>query len=434
MRQKDDPIILGEGLVLSDDTQIPNHNMLIVGSSGTGKSMSIIIPNIIYSENTNPIVNFAKEFDAECMARYLSLCKGYDVDMLNLSNTSKKSTVIVDPLLFIESYEDIDALSAAIVNGTITKTVDDYWQAKAVPLLSSLIAAVFMTSDPRTNPGMTNVLEMFDKLIPKESGYAVETELDPLFSKIEKAAPGSYAFREYQAWHSLPYRTASCVRDTLAAALRATFPEAVRNALRTQKRFDVEDFAKRKKALIIVTSGIDRSQQYYVNLVYRDMIRSLLRYAAICPGGHLPRAVRFYFDDFAATSRIHDFPQQLCILRSAGMSAVILLQAESSLEAVYRSEADVIRANCSCFCYLAGGMDDRSIEMASKKFNRPYAEILSAPIGKIFVLRSGHKPQELKRFNTLDCKGYHEYLKVNGLLEHLDDLREQGANYESFST
>ena len=153
MRQKDDPIILGEGLVLSDDTQIPNHNMLIVGSSGTGKSMSIIIPNIIYSENTNPIVNFAKEFDAECMARYLSLCKGYDVDMLNLSNTSKKSTVIVDPLLFIESYEDIDALSAAIVNGTITKTVDDYWQAKAVPLLSSLIAAVFMTSDPRTNPG-----------------------------------------------------------------------------------------------------------------------------------------------------------------------------------------------------------------------------------------------------------------------------------------
>ena len=47
MRQKDDPIILGEGLVLSDDTHIPNHNMLIVGRSGPGKSMSIIIPNII---------------------------------------------------------------------------------------------------------------------------------------------------------------------------------------------------------------------------------------------------------------------------------------------------------------------------------------------------------------------------------------------------
>ena len=86
---------------------------------------------------------------------------------------------------------------------------------------------------------------------------------------------------------------------------------------------------------------------------------------------------------------------------SAGVSAVILLQAESSLEAIYGSEADVIRANCACYCYFPGGMDDRSIEIASKKFDIPYQDILSAGMGKLFVVRSGHKPVYISRFDTL---------------------------------
>ena len=411
---KSDPITLGEKLILpANDTNRPNDNVLIVGSSGTGKSMSVLMPSLFESKNTNPILNYAKEFDAECMARYLSHI-GYKIEVLNLVSIAK-STVVPDPLLSIESYEDIEYLSAAIVNGTIKRTVDDYWQAKARPLLSSLIAAVFMTSDDHTSPGMADVLELFDKLIPRENGYSVETELDTMFMELEKASPGCYAAREYRGWHSLPYRTASCVRDTLAAALSTTFPESIRRILRSKKRFDIEAFAKNKRALIIITSGIDDSQQYFANLVNQDTIRGLLRYAACCPAGHLPRSVRFYFDDFAGNVPLYGLPKQLCVFRSAGVSAVILLQAESSLEAIYGSEADVIRANCACYCYFPGGMDDRSIEIASKKFDTPYQDILSADMGKLFVVRTGHKPVYIPRFNTLKSKGYRDYLTVNGL-------------------
>lgn len=100
---------------------------------------------------------------------------------------------------------------------------------------------------------------------------------------------------------------------------------------------------------------------------------------------------------------------------SAGISVIILLQAESTLEAIYKEEASVIRANCSCYCYFPGGMDDRSAEIISKKFGWPYEDILYAPMGKVFVMCAGHKPIHIPRFNTLESKGYQEYLEVNGL-------------------
>lgn len=66
---------------------------------------------------------------------------------------------------------------------------------------------------------MSEVLKLFDQLLPNENGYSVETPLDHMFRQINKASPGCYAAREYNAWHSLPYRTASCVRDTLVSGM-----------------------------------------------------------------------------------------------------------------------------------------------------------------------------------------------------------------------
>lgn len=56
------------------------------------------------------------------------------VHILNAAHP-KKSTLSYDPIASIESYADIEALSAAIVDMSIRKSVDDYWQVKAKQLL-----------------------------------------------------------------------------------------------------------------------------------------------------------------------------------------------------------------------------------------------------------------------------------------------------------
>lgn len=409
-----DSIVLGNNYILpgSDVGKTrPNANALVVGISGCGKSTSVILPTVGRMEHSNPILNYAKEPDAYAMARYLK-AKGYKVHILNI-NHPEKSTVSFDPVLSIESYEDIDSLSAAIVDAAIKQTVDDYWQAKAKPLNASLITAALMTAKEKSSPGMADVLNLFDKLLPHENGYSVETPLDNMFYELEKAAPGCYAVREYSAWHSLPYRTASCVRDTLAAALSLVFPESIRKMMQEKTQFDAEHFSNNKEALIVITSAIDPSQAYYANLFYRDTERQLLRYASTCPNGELPREVRYIFDDFACTAPIQGWANDISLFRSAGLSAIMLLQSEQQLEAIYKDDAHIIRQNCAVYAYFPGGFDDKSCEIVSKRMCLPYDEVLYAPLGKVFIMQSGKKPVHIQRYDTLNSEEYLEYLEAN---------------------
>ena len=409
---KRDPIVLGEDYILSGDDigrTRPNGNALIVGTTGCGKSTSVVIPTIGRSRYSNPILSYAKESDGLAMARYLQK-RGYEVGILNIMRP-EKSTVGFDPLLSVESYEDIDSLAAAVVDTTIKITNDDYWPLKAKPLFASLIGAALMTSDDEKGAGMEDVLKLFDKLIPVEDGYSVSTVLDDMFRQIEAQRPGCYTSREYKSWHTLPYRTAACVRDTLASCISAVFPESVRTIMRDKPQFDVEKFANNKEALIVITSAIETSQQHYANLFYRDTERQLLRYASECKRGELPREVRYIFDDFACTAPIQGWANDISLFRSAGISAIMLLQSEQQLEAIYEKDAPIIRQNCSVYCYYPGGFDDRSCEIVSKRMGIPYEEVLYAPIGKVFIMQSGQNPVHIPRYDTLGSAEYREYVK-----------------------
>lgn len=411
---KRDSLVVAEGCVLSGDEvgrTRPNANALIVGTTGCGKSTSVILPTVARMHCSNPILSYAKERDAYLMAEYLKR-KNYTVHILNAAHP-KKSTLSYDPIASIESYADIEALSAAIVDMSIRKSVDDYWQIKAKQLLSGLIAGCFMTSKGSRMPGMADVLALFDKTIPCENAYGVEPELYGMFQRLEKASPGCFAVREFNSWRSLPERTASCVRDTLAGALSTVFQESIRRMMREKPQFDPVRFASRKEALLVITSAADTAQQYYANLFYRSTEQQLLRYAASCPGGELPREVRYIFDDFACTAPIQGFASDISLFRSAGLSAILLLQSEQQLEAMYKDEAAVIRQNCAVYAYFPGGFDNRSCEIVSKRMDLPYDEVLYAPMGKVFVMRSGCRPACLPRYDTLNSREYQEYLSCS---------------------
>ncbi len=411
---KRDPIVLGKNYILpGEDIGVtrPNGNVLIVGTPGSGKTFSIVIPTIGRSANSNPIMNFAKEADGYSMARYLTHL-GYTVHLLNTVHPALSSFAI-DPTMSIESYEDISALSASVVDGVIKRTVDDYWQAKAKPLLSALIAATYMLSDADYDPGILDILDLFDQLLPTANETSFDTALDEPFDELEEARPGCYAVREFNSWRSLPYRTASCVRDTLASALSTVFPESIRELIRTKPPLNIERFIREKEALIMISDAVETTQQHYLNIIYRDLMRQFLHRAATCPNGELPREIRFFFDDMACTVPIRGLAHDLSLFRSAGLSAVMFLQSEQQLEAIYKEDAPVIRQNCAVYAYFPGGFDDRSCELVSKRMGLPYEDILYAPMGKVFIMQTGRKPVHIARYATPDSQEYLEYLKAN---------------------
>lgn len=413
---KRDPIVLGENYILSgDDVGVtrPNANALIVGTTGCGKSTSVVLPTLARSEYSNPVLSYAKEADAYQMAAFLE-SKGYAVNILNISNP-QKSTVSFDPVLPIESDEEIDALAAVIVHAALSNTVDDYWNAKAKPLLSSLIAAARMMADADAKPGMADVFELFGRLLPEENGSSVSTSLDDMFKIIGDVAPRCYAVEEYNAWHSLPYRTASCVRDTLAAALSTVFPKAIRDMMQSKSKpqLNIQRFCERKEALVLITNAIDRSQHFYANLFLRDLTHQLLKLAVDCPNGELPREIRFIYDDMACSCRVEGLEHDLSLYRSAGLSAIMLLQSESQLEKNYTADgAAIIRQNCAVYAYFPGGFDDRSCEIVSKRMNIPYEDVLYGPLGSVYVMQSGRRPASVRRYDTLNSAEYFNYIGI----------------------
>ena len=410
---KRDPIVLGKDYILpGDDIGIsrPNANALIVGTTGCGKSTSVIMPTIARSKYSNPVISFAKESEGNKMAKYLSF-KGYCVRVLNLIHPDN-STISYDNLRAVSSFEDISALTSAIVRPVIKKTNDDYWVMKSCSLLNALIAATLMESENKAT--IQDVLNMFDKTVPRESDFRDEftTDLHPFFEKLQEKNTDCFACREFNSWASLPIRTAACIRDTLAGALSMVFPESIRTSLKKKPFFNLNRFINRKEAIIIISSGADKSQQYYANLFYRDLIRQLIERAHNIYNGELPREIRLFFDDFACTCPIEGFAADISLMRSIGLSAVMLLQSESQLESIYGSDAPIIRQNCAVYTYFPGGFDDRSCEIVSKRMGLPYEDIMYASLGKVFIMQSGRKPVYIPRYDTLASEEYREYKRI----------------------
>ena len=69
-------------------------------------------------------------------------------------------------------------------------TADPFWDDSSEQLLAAEIAATLMTKD---KPTFADVLDLHFSLKIEESGCGITTSLDPMFRKIEKAAPDCYA-------------------------------------------------------------------------------------------------------------------------------------------------------------------------------------------------------------------------------------------------
>lgn len=400
-RRRTDPIVLAADCVIDGGIgqTIPNYNALIVGGTGTGKSCSVNYPTMFEMQESSMIAEFPKEGEGYQMARYFDR-KEYNTLILNLAHP-EKSTVGFDPLQSVCSYDDIEELANQSVMSVIQKSVDDYWQRKAVPLVGAMIAATLMTVDDAT---FADVLDMFDRMQIEEHGYGITTGLDGLFEELREKAPGSYAVREFYNFRSLPVKTASCVRDTAAACLSAMYPESLRKLMRSKKSINFEKLATEKTAFFIITSPVNTSLTYFKNLVYGTAIKQLLTFAAECPDYRLPREVRLVFDDFAVGgSKIHNFANYMSIFRSAGISAIILLQSESQLYSLYgEQDGQTIINNASTYCYFSGGMDLTTCEHVAKRMNKPLEAVLYSPLDRIYIMQAGQKPKITNRYPIME--------------------------------
>lgn len=397
-----DKVILAKNVVLDGGlgSRRPNDNQMIFGGTGTGKSMSIVLPTLCHMRESSLIGTFVKRSVVSNAVAFFKRLK-YKTYVWNLANP-EKGEQIPDPLSYISSDDDVQEISRQIAHGNpeyqrATK-FDPYWRDASEALMTGLIYYILMTEQ---KPSMKKVIDLFYKLKIKEDGKGISTTLDSQFAWLENKVPDSVAARKLRSFAQLPYATAGCVRDDLEKAIQNMFPVSIQNAMSEDAYVNFEEFATNRTAIFIITSPVRTAQYGFANLLFGIAIRQLMEFAETQENNHLPRDVKLFFDDFSCGFPIENYEKAISTFRAAGISSMMLCQSLSQLDATYgQDNSTVILDNCSTLVYLPGGMNKKTCSYISEMINLPLDEIMFMEMGNVVVFQSGKQPIITQRYDT----------------------------------
>ena len=406
MRDRVDKVVLGEGCVYSTDSNVTgiNNNILVVGGSGSGKTVSIAEAFLLESYNRNIIATVTKR---RIVKKYIPLLRerGYsiwDLDFVHPEN----GNVGYDPLDFIKSYQDIVFVAKSIVDADKKKensNADPYWNEAATSLFSAIIAYVLMK---KPHPNFADVLEMIDKLTFEEDGGSITTCYDFEFFKLEKENPSNFATVNWKSFRKLPIRTASCVFGVLNAATSYVFTPELRKIFRLKRKISFERLAREKRALFVTSSPVNPSLNTFINMFYAHIFKELFEIGERRDSGVLPRQIHMLADDFATGCPVPLFDQYISIFREKGISVTLLVQSESQLSSLYGDDkATTIINNCDTYVYM-GSNDLETAKNIATRAGILTEDCLNMKLGNQIIFRRGSKPIFSKRYNIFENKLY----------------------------
>lgn len=398
--------LIGNDMILAEDqyfdldcykTQV-NNNVLVVGSPGTGKTRSIVSPNILQALGSYIIVDPKGDL-YEKYGDYLRE-KGYVVHKLNFSNPEDPETCSYNFFHYIRSDQDILKIAHMLIYSTYTvgraRTLDQFWDDIGELLLVSMISFLYYYEPPR-NQNLGSILHLIQMCQVQENNSDVRNPLDVMFDKIKDIAPDSFAYRSYLHFRQASGKTLKNILITVSSKL-AVFDTPGLQRFFSEDTIDIQEIGNRKTALFVIVSDTDRSMDPMANMFFTQAMNELVRVADAMPDHRLPIDVRFILDDFATNVRIGEFPRLIASIRSRGISTMLMIQAEAQLRNAYGEDAQTIIGSCDTYVYL-GGNDVETAKSVSQRANLPLSRILYMPVGTNWIFRRGQQPVNSKNFD-----------------------------------
>ena len=387
---KNNEMIIAQDVAYSLDcheTQL-NNNVLVVGTSGSGKTRSIVIPNILQATGSY-IISDPKGNLYEQYGNYLKE-QGYKVKKLDF--TDPENSEHYNFFNYIRKLQDINKIAHMIVysSGQNGFKADPFWDEAAEILLQSLIAYLYETCGIGDR-NLENVQKLLELSQLDENDAGVQSQLDILMDGLEATNKEYYAVKQYKKFRIAAGRTLKSILISLNARIGQYDTPEIRK-LTSKDTISITDIGMKKTAVFVVVSDTDRSLDGLVNLFFTQAMNELCWQAdKNCKGCTLPVPVRFILDDFATNCKIAEFPRMIASIRSRGISTMLMIQSEAQLEEGYAHDARTIIGNCDTYVYL-GGNDVGTAEAVATRCDMPVKKILNMPVGTNWVFRRGQAP------------------------------------------
>lgn len=364
-----------------------NNNILVLGCSGSGKTRNHLKPNLMQCQGSYIVLDTKGSLYDE-MGAYLAL-QGYKVDQLDF--TTMGGTCGYDPLHQVRiengkpNQQDIIAIASAICPKEAQQS-DPFWGLAAANYLSSYIAYVFEAL-PEREWSMASVIKLF------ESGTG---KIQHLFNDLAMHNPDSYAaslFNRSKATCGAEKMHSSILGIIAANLLPFGFKGAL-DSYANPNRIDFSSFGREKRALFVTVDDIDHSLEGLTSLFIEQAFTRLCSSADRDYTEHrLPIPVRFILDDFANLNIPH-IDDMLAVIRSREISATIICQTVSQLEARYgAAAANSIIGNCDRQLLLAV-QDEATARYFSLRANKPAFALLETPANTWWYFERGKRGKQ----------------------------------------
>ena len=319
-------MIIAEGVSYSlncYETKL-NNNVLVVGTSGAGKTRSIVTPNLLQATGSY-IVSDPKGNLYEKYGPYLKN-QGYEVKKLDF--TDPENSAHYNFFKYIRKTQDINKISHMIIysKGQDGYKPDPFWDEASELLLQALIAYLY-EGFRSSEQNLRSVQKLIDACNIDENDSGSATILDKLMEAHEKEYEDSYAVSQYKKFRVAAGKTLKSILISLNARIgQFDTPE-----LRELTKYDtirISGIGMKPTAVFVVVSDTDRSLDGLANLFFTQAMNELCWQAdKRCKGNTLPVPVRFILDDFATNCKIAEFPRMIASIRSRGISTMLMIQS-----------------------------------------------------------------------------------------------------------
>lgn len=375
------------------ETQL-NNNVLVVGTSGSGKTRSIVSPNILQAYGSyiisDPKGNLHRKYK-----RYLE-SQGYKVKKLDFIHPERSSHY--NFFQYIHSQKDILKIAHMLIycDDSRTKSLDPFWDQSAELLMTAIIGYLYYHGN-KEDQNMEGILKMVLMCQISEADSGTRNRLDRLMDNIGMRNPSDFAYQQYSMFRLAAAKTLKSILITVTAKLGRFNYKELKEML-SMDDIDIASIGNRKTALFVVVSDTDRSLDDLINIFYTQAMNELCSYAdSYCKDNRLPVDVRFILDDFATNCLIEDFPKMIASIRSRGISTMLMIQAESQLTAAYGDDGKTIIGNCDTYIYL-GGNDVETANQVARRCDLTLQKVLEMPVGSNWIFRRGQKAIQGKNF------------------------------------
>lgn len=343
----------GKYICLPHSSQVYNKHVLVIGTSGSGKSTRYVLPNIVTLSDlgASMVLTDTKGELYKLTAKYLEK-KGYEVKAFNLVNLACSDRW--NPLDVIEEDLDAQVLAQVVIDNTEGKKDIQFWSNAEMNLLKALVLYVKENYEKEYQ----NMGSMY-KLLTTCSTQ----KLDKMFSHISNDRASKMAYNLYS---QAPDNVRGGIVIGLGTRLQIFQERLVRKMTEVS---DIDLYAPklRKCAYFCIIPDTHVAFNFLANLFFSFLFIKLVKITDMTDDPEIKnRDVFFILDEFPNIGKLPDFSKKVATVRSRRLHISMVIQDIKQLETNYpNNEWNTIIGNCDTKLFL-GCNEDETAEYISE--------------------------------------------------------------------